>query len=82
MSARKYGILSVDKLAAVGLVSIQDASFRRQFLHLVRGADREHGPYTADLLDAYITRAMAESGYTFAGVVVRLLELHAKAEGY
>lgn len=68
--------------ASLAVPSTQDASLRKQFLHLVKGADREHGPYTAALLDAYITRAMAESGYTFAGVVVRLLELHAKAEGY
>ena len=50
------------------------ATLRRQYLHVLRGADRTHGPHIADLQAAYIARAQQETGWTFAGFVARLIE--------
>lgn len=79
--ARTYGATglagNLERLARVG-TSNQDDTLRRSFLHIVRGADRDHGPAAATELSAYIDRAMKDTGWSFTGLVARLLENYAQ----
>lgn len=77
MPQRKYGSAGLagnrEALAHVG-TSNQDEVLRRQFLNIVRGSTRDHGPAAATLLSAYIDRAMKDTGWSFTGLVARLIE--------
>ncbi len=75
--ARKYGAagLKANEDVDWGALSPQDETLKRQFLHMVRGSDREHGPAAASLLSAYLDRAKRETpGWSFMGFVARLIE--------